>query len=242
MYVAKQAMLYQERVPEGQAYVFYIDIRSAGKGYDEYVQRAMEEHHVMYLRGKVSKIFQDGSKVIVWGVDTLSGYSVEVAADMVVLATPMQPDDGAVDLGQTLRTGTDANGFFDEAHPKLRPVETMTAGVFVAGACQGPKDIPESVTQASGAAAKVLQLFSRDEMVLSPMIAAVVGELCSACGACVGACPYGAREIAALQSIAVVNPALCQSCGACVVVCPNKATQVHNWRSTQIMGMMDEVF
>jgi len=241
MYVAKQAMLYKEQVPGGQTYVFYMDIRSAGKGYDEYVQRAMEQHQVLYLRGKVSKIFQDGDRVVVWGADTLSGRAVELVADLVVLATPMVPSRDAPALGQRLRVSTDANGFFNEAHPKLRPVETLTAGVFVAGAGQGPKDIPETVAQASGAAAKVLQLFSHDEMTQSPMVATVVEELCAACGACVVACPYNAREIHPILDIATVNAALCQSCGACVVACPNKASQVHNWRPTQIMAMVDEV-
>jgi heterodisulfide reductase subunit A len=279
MYVAKQAMLYKERVPDGQAYVFYIDVRSAGKGYDEYVQRVMEEHAVLYLRGKVSKIFQappsfppagggeerggmpagggeerggpppyphtptptSGGKVIVWGADTLSERVIEIAADLVVLATPMAPSPGVTELGQRLRISTDVNGFFNEAHPKLRPVETLTAGIFLAGAGQGPKDIPETVSQASGAAAKVLQLFSHDEMTQSPMVATVVEELCAACGACVVACPYGAREIHPIWDIATVNAALCQSCGACVVACPNKASQVHNWRPTQILAMVDEV-
>lgn len=241
MVVAKQAMLYQQQVPDGQAYVFYIDIRSAGKGYDEYVQQAMADHHVLYLRGKVSKIFRDGDKVMVWGADTLSGRAVEVAADLVVLATPMVPSAGAVELGQRLRVSTDANGFFNEAHPKLRPVETLTAGIFVAGAGQGPKDIPETVAQASGAAAKVLQLFSHDEMTQSPLVATVIDELCSACGACVAVCPYGAREIHPVWQIATVNAALCQNCGACVVACPNKASQIHNWRPAQILAMVDEV-
>jgi heterodisulfide reductase subunit A len=241
MYVAKQAMLFQERVPGGQAYVFYIDIRSAGKGYDEYVQRAMEEHHVLYLRGKVSKVFRDGDKVMVWGADTISGRAVEIAADLVVLATPMAPNPTAIELGQRLRISTDAYGFFNEAHPKLRPVETLTAGIFLAGAGQGPKDIPETVAQASGAAAKVLQLFSNDEMVQSPLVATVVEELCAGCGACVAACPYGARELHPVWDIATVNAALCQSCGACVVACPNKASQVHNWRPSQILAMVDAV-
>ncbi len=253
MYVAKHAMEYKKRVPDGQAYVFYIDIRSAGKSYDEYVQRAMEEYQTLYLRGKVSKIFQapplspasggeqEGGKVIVWGADTLSGRALEIAADLVVLATPMAPPSGATELGQRLHISTDANGFFNEAHPKLRPVETLTAGIFLAGAGQGPKDIPETVAQASGAAAKVLQLFSHAEMTQSPMVATVVEELCSACGACVAACPYGAREVHPLWQVATVNAALCQSCGACVVACPNKASQVHNWRPMQIMAMVDEV-
>jgi len=241
MYTAKQAMLYRERVPSGQAYVFYIDIRSAGKNYDEYVQRAMSDYKVLYLRGKVSKIFREGDKVIVWGVDTLSDRSVEIAADMVVLATPMTPASGSVELGQRLHISTDANGFYNEAHPKLRPVETLTAGIYLAGAGQGPKDIPETVAQASGAAAKVLQLFSKDEMTASPMVATVIPELCAACGACVKACPYGARTIHPLWEIATVNAALCQSCGACVVACPNKASQVHNWRPEQILAMVDSL-
>jgi heterodisulfide reductase subunit A2 len=252
MYVAKQARLYRERVPDGQAYVFYIDIRSAGKGYDEYVQQAMNDYQVLYLRGKVSKIFQEtkspGSKssapapkVLVWGADTLIGKAVEIAADLVVLATPMTPASGAVELGQTLHISTDSNRFFNEAHPKLRPVETLTAGIYLAGTAQGPKDIPETAAQASGAAAKVLQLFSHEEMTASPLVAVVIPELCAACGACVSVCPYGAREIHQVWNIATVNAAFCQSCGACVVACPNKASQVHNWRPDQILAMLDEI-
>jgi heterodisulfide reductase subunit A len=252
MYVPKMACMFKERVPEGQAYVFYIDIRSAGKGYDEYVQQAMEEYGVLYLRGKVSKIFQAppqplplegerGGKVMVWGADTLSGQPVEVAADLVVLATPMRPSQQASELAQTVRTGVGKDGFFSEAHPKLRPVESLTAGVFLAGAAQGPKDIPETVSQASGAAAKVLQLFSLDQMIQEPTVAYVVEEVCSGCGVCVGVCPYEARQIHPVRGIAVVNAALCQNCGACVVACPNKASQIHNWMPEQILAMADAV-
>jgi|YNPBryBLVA2012_1023415.scaffolds.fasta_scaffold02594_7 heterodisulfide reductase subunit A len=239
MYVAKQATMFKERVPEGQAYVFYIDIRSAGRGYDEFVQRAMEEYGVLYLRGKVSKIFRRGDRVVVWGADTLVGRPVEVEADLVVLATPMLPSEQAVTLAQTLHTTVDAYGFYNEAHPKLRPVESLTAGIFLAGAGQGPKDIPEAVAQGSGAAAKVLQLFSQERMVQEPTVAYVVEELCSACGACVAACPYGAREIHPVRQIATVNAALCQTCGACVVACPNKASRVHNWEPQQFLAMAD---
>jgi heterodisulfide reductase subunit A len=241
MYVAKQAMLYKERVPTGQPFVFYIDIRSAGRGYDEYVQRAQTEARALYLRGKVGKIFRDGDKVAVWGVDTLSGLALEIRADLVVLATPMAPDPGAADLGQRLHASTDSNGFFTEAHAKLRPVETLTAGIFLAGAAQGPKDIPETVAQASGAAAKVLQLFSHKRMTVSPLVATVAAEICAGCGACVLACPYGARTLHPLWNIATVNASLCQGCGACVTACPNKASQVHNWRPDQILAMLDEV-
>ncbi|MEE9617142.1 MAG: FAD-dependent oxidoreductase, partial [Anaerolineae bacterium] len=241
MYVAKQAMMFKERVPEGQAYVFYIDIRSAGKGYDEYVQQAMEDHDILYLRGKVSKVFRDGDRVIVWGADTLSGMPVEVAADLVVLATPMTPGRQALELAQTLRVGVDQDGFFSEAHPKLRPVESLTAGVFLAGAAQGPKDIPEAVSQASGAAAKVLKMFSQDEMTQEPTVAYVIEGLCSGCSVCVDACPYEARQIHPVRGIATVNAALCQNCGACVAACPNKASRIHNWTPDQILAMADVV-
>jgi heterodisulfide reductase subunit A len=239
MYVAKQATLYKKQVPQGQAYVFYIDIRSQGKGYEEFVQRAMEDYDVLYLRGKVSRVFGEDSKVMVWGVDTLTGTPLEVAADLVVLATATVPHAGAKDLGQRLRISVDEHGFFSEAHPKLRPVESLTAGIFLAGAGQFPKDIPETIAQASGAAAKVLQLFSQREMVQEPTIAHVNEELCSGCGLCVAACPYEARAMHLWQPIAVVNQALCQGCSACVAVCPNKACSVHNFDTAQVLAMMD---
>ncbi|MBN1887371.1 MAG: CoB--CoM heterodisulfide reductase iron-sulfur subunit A family protein [Thermoflexales bacterium] len=239
MTVAKQAASFKERVPGGQAYVFYIDIRSAGLHYDEYVQRAMQDYRVVYLRGKVSKIFGNGDKVVVWGSDTLSNRAVEIPADLVVLATPMAAPQAARELAQRLHISIDANGFYSEAHPKLRPVESLTAGIFLAGAAQGPKDIPETVGQASAAAAKVLQLFSHDEMKAEPTVAQVIPELCSACGICVPACPYGAREIDTLRRLAVVNAALCQTCGACAAACPNKATIVRNWTPEQILFMAD---
>ena len=242
MVVAKQATMYAQRVPDGQAYVFYTDIRSAGRGYEEYVDEAMREHGVLYVRGKVSKLFPEDGKVMVWGVDTLSGQPLEVAADLVVLATPMMPSAGTAELAQRLRAATDADGFFAEAHPKLRPVESLTAGIYLAGAAQGPKDIPEAVTQASGAAAKVLSLFSHKEMTQDPMVAYVVEELCSACGACVEVCPYEARSIHPVRDVAIVNAALCQNCGACVVACPNKASQIFNWKPEQIMAMVDAIF
>lgn len=239
MVVAKQAIAYRQRVPGGQASVFYIDLRSAGKGYEEYVQTAMGRDHVLYLRGKVSRVFEQDGRVIVWGADTLSGRAVEIAADLVVLATPMLASEDSVQLGQTLRIAVDAHGFYQEAHPKLRPVETLTAGVFLAGTSQGPRDIPETVAQAGAAAAKVLQLFSQPDMTQSPTVATVDAQLCAGCGACVACCPYGARELHPVWHIATVNAALCQSCGACVVTCPNKACSVRNWAPSQVFAMLE---
>jgi heterodisulfide reductase subunit A len=242
MYVAKQVMLYKQQVPEGQATVFYIDIRTQGKGYEEFAQRAMEEFDVLYMRGKASKVFQQNGSVTVWGADTLTGLPLEVEADLVVLATATVPRSDAQELGQRLRVSTDEHGFFSEAHPKLRPVESLTAGIFLAGAAQFPKDIPETVAQASGAASKVLSLFSQRQMVQEPTIAYVDSEICSGCGLCIPACPYDARLMHDWQHIALVNTALCQGCGACTMVCPNNACQVRNLTQQQILSMMEAYF
>jgi heterodisulfide reductase subunit A len=172
-------------------------------------------------------------------VDTLSGLPVEVEADLVVLATAIVPRGDAQELGQLVRVGTDEHGFFNEAHPKLRPVESLTAGMFLAGAAQFPKDIPETVAQASAAAAKVLSLFSQRAMVQDPTLAFVDAEICSGCGLCVPSCPYEARLMHEWQHLAIVNTALCQGCGACSMVCPNKACEVRNLTHQQILSMME---
>jgi len=241
MVVAKQARAYRQRVPQGSAWVFYTDIRSGGKNYEEYVQQAAEEYGVLYLRGEVSRIEAVDGQLRVRGEDTLAGLPLELATDLIVLATPLLPAASVQALAQVLHISADADGFLSEAHPKLRPVETLTAGVFLAGCCQGPKDIPESVAQAGAAAAKVMQLFSQELLSQSPTVAVVDIELCAGCGACVETCPYGARSLSAIRPVAVVNPALCQACGACAVICPNKATEVVNWDAGQILAMVGEV-
>jgi heterodisulfide reductase subunit A len=161
MYSSKQAMLYKHKVHHGQAYVFYIDIRSAGKGYEEFIQRAMEEDRVLYIRGKVSKVFREGDKVIVWGVDTLTGLPVEVPADLVVIAPAMVPSAGTQELAEMLGLHVDEFGWWIEQDGNLQPVDTRRNGIFLAGAGIGPKDIPEAVAQGSGAAGKVLSLFAQ---------------------------------------------------------------------------------
>lgn len=163
MYTAKQAILFKHRVPDGQAYVFYIDVRAGGKGYEEFLNRAQEEEGVVYLRGKVSKVFREDGKVIVKGVDTLCNRTIEVAADLVVMATAIVPSVQAQDTVTTLGLTADEYGFFKSTNDEFSPVESAMPGVFLAGAALGPKDIPETVAQASGAAAKVLSLFRRNK-------------------------------------------------------------------------------
>jgi len=160
MYAAKQAILYRHRVHEGQAYVFYIDIRAAGKGYDEFAQRAMEEERVVYLRGKVSRLYREGERVVVWGADTLSGRQVQVAADLVVVAPALLPRPETRQLAGMLGLETDEHGWLLPLDANAHPVETVQPGVFLAGTGSGPRDIPETVAHASGAAAQVLKLFS----------------------------------------------------------------------------------
>lgn len=170
MYLVKMALLYMHAVHDGQTFIFYIDIRTTGKGYEEFVQRAVEEDNVLYLRGKVSKIFREGDKIKVWGSDTLTGKRIEMAVDLVVLGMAMLPSEGAKELADKLGIATDEHGFMVELHPKLRPMETSVPGIYLAGCCQGPKDIQDSVAQGGGAASKVLALFAQDEVILEEAV------------------------------------------------------------------------
>ncbi len=242
MYTAKHAMLYRHRVPDGQATVFYIDVRTPGKAFDEFYQRSIEEDNVLYLRGKVSKVFKEGDKMIVWGVDTLTGFKVEIEADLVVLAMSMVKTDGAEALFKKLKISTDANGWLAEAHPKLRPVESLNSGFYLAGCAHGPKDIPETVAQASAAAAKVGDLFAKSELLHEPTVVPVIEELCSGCGICVSMCPYGARELDRVRKVVKVNEILCEGCGACAAACPSGAAQQRNQTDRQIYSMLKAIF
>ncbi len=249
MYTAKHTMLYKHKVHDGQAHVFYMDIRAGGKSYDEFVRRAIEKDGARYYRGRVSKISEENGKLMVSGSDTIGGEPVEIEADMVVLASAMRPSDGAKELAQKLKIGYDEHGFLSESHPKLRPVETTTAGIFVCGACQGPKDIPESVAQASAAAAKVQVLFSKSELTREPEVARIDEINCAACSACLRACPYSAIERAEIRDrggnlvkyTSRVNPSLCMGCGTCVSVCPSKCADLEGFSEQQIYGMVNSL-
>ena len=241
MYTAKHAMLYKHRVHDGQAYVFYMDIRAGGKGYEEFVQRASEEDKTMYIRGRVSKLYRDGEKVVVCGVDTLSGQNVEIRADLVVLATAMRPANGIEELTKTLKIGTDAHGFLSEAHPKLRPVESMTAGIYLAGCAQAPRDIPDTVAQASGAAVMVTSLFASEELYHEPITVGADESICRGCGLCVNVCAYSARELNAEKGVVEVNEILCEACGACAAACFSGAAQQKNLSDRQLLNMVESI-
>jgi len=251
MYTAKHAMLYQHKVHDGESTVFYMDIRAAGKNYEEFVRRAIEEDHVNYVRGRVARVYEKNGKLIVKGVDTLlSGQQVEIEADMVVLATAGVANCGAEQLAQKMHVSYDPYHFFAEAHPKLKPVETNTAGIFLAGACQAPKDIPETVGMASGAAVKVAGLFSNNDLVREPLIAVVNRcappqfSTCVGCFMCQTACPYNAiereeikvRDGKVIKTVAKVNPGLCQGCGTCVAFCRSKSIDIQGYSNEQMFA------
>jgi heterodisulfide reductase subunit A len=242
MYTAKHAMLYKHKVHDGEAYVFYMDIRAGGKMYEEFVRRAIEEDGVKYIRGRVSKIYQQNGKYIVKGEDTIAGMPVVIDADMVVLATAMVAQPNASKLAQTIGVPYDKYGFYQEVHPKLRPVEVSTAGVFLAGTCQSPKDIPESVAMASAAAAKSLVLFGSDYLEREPTVALVNEVNCAGCFYCLKVCPYNAIEKKEVKNklgeiidyIAHVNAGLCQGCGTCNATCPSKSIELIGFNDEQI--------
>ena len=246
---AKHTMLYKHKVHDGQAHVFYMDIRSGGKNYDEFVRRAIEQDGAHYHRGRVSKITEENGQLIVRGVDTLAGEPLTIAADLVVLAAAMCPADGVKELAQKVNVGYDEYGFLSESHPKLRPVETNAAGVFVCGACQSPKDIPESVSQASAAAGKVLLMFSHEQLSREPEIARVNEATCAGCFACRRGCPYHAIEQAEirdrkgmlLKRVARVNTGLCMGCGTCVALCPSKSADLDGFSEQQIYAMVESL-
>jgi heterodisulfide reductase subunit A len=237
MYTAKHALLYKHRVHNGEPIIFYIDVRTSGKGYEEFYNRVTDEG-TTYIRGKVSKVYQDNGKIIVLGADTLSGKQVEVEADMVVLALGIVPTRGSEEFVRKLKIQCDANDWLSEAHPKLRPVESNTTGIFLAGAAQGPKDIPEVVAQASGAASKALGILTQDKITFEPTIAGVDEDLCCGCGICVAVCPYNARELDKEEMIVKVVEALCQGCGSCSAACPSGAAQQKNLVDKQIEDMV----
>lgn len=162
MYTAKHARLYKHKVHDGQAYIFYMDIRSSGKGYEEFIQQTVQDEGILYLRGRVSRIFRDGEKISVWGVDTLSGKQIHLFSDLVVLATAIVPQRDSKRLGEILGIKTDDHGFFVESDRKLKPVETEREGIYIAGCAQGPKDIADAVAQGNAAASKVQGLFAQN--------------------------------------------------------------------------------
>ena len=252
MYTAKHSMLIRDKYPDTDVYVFYIDVRTPGKNFDEFYRRAVEEYGVHYIKGMVGKVVPEGGKLKVQASDLLDNKQLHIDADLVVLAAAIEPDKSARPLATMLTASMDTNDFFTEAHPKLRPVESPTAGVFLSGACQGPKDIPETVAQAGAAASKVIGLLCKDKLTGNPCVAHSDEMMCNGCSTCEKVCPYGAityidkefrmpDRTTKVRRVPSVNEAVCQGCGACTVACMSGAMDLRGFTSKQIMAEVDAI-
>ena len=253
MYTAKHAMLCREKYPDTDVYVFYIDVRTPGKNYDEFYRRAVEQYGVHYIKGMVGKVAPQADGTLdVQASDLISNEQLHIKADMVVLAAAIEADKSARPLATMLTASMDTNDFFTEAHAKLRPVESPTAGVFLSGVCQGPKDIPETVAQAGAAASKVIGLLAKDKLSCNPCVSHSDPMKCNGCSSCANVCPYGAityeekdfsrrQDGSMIRRVAIVNEAVCQGCGACTVACPSGAMDLKGFATGQIMAEVDAI-
>jgi heterodisulfide reductase subunit A len=233
----KQAHLAKEKTG-AEIYEFYIDINAFGKGYQEFYKRVREEG-IYFIRGKGSEIFKRDGRLVVAAEDTMLGTPVEIPVDMVVLGTGLTARNDAEKVAQVLGISQSADRFFMEAHPKLRPVSTNVDGIFLAGCCQGPKDIPDTVAQASAAAAEAMSLSAQGEIEVEPTTATINPDLCAGCKLCIEICPYSAIDFLDAKGICVVNEALCKGCGACTAICPSKAASQNHFTQDQVLSEVE---
>ncbi len=247
MYALKYTHLIKEKVGhDTPVYDFYIDMRCFGEGYEEFYHRCQEEGTI-FIRGKVAEISDQAQtsaevgKLICIGEDTLMGRQIRVPVEMVILCTAIEARNNTQKVGRIFGVNQGADGFFLEEHPKLGPLNTATDGVFLAGCCQKPMDIPDTVSQASGAAAKALALATRGKVEIPPIISRIDPDICIGCQVCIGLCPYSAIEFDERRQVAVVNPALCKGCGSCSGFCPSGAASCEHFKSRQIFAEIDGI-
>ena len=242
MSALKQLYLVREKLPDVEINLCYMDIRSYGKKYEEFY-RTVRGIQSNVFRGRPSEVRKDKDELVVDVFDTMTSKLFELRSDMVVLVPAITPRKDAGELARLLRISQSPDGFFLEAHPKLRPMDTATGGIFLSGCCQGPKDIQDTVAQASGAASRAVNILSQEKLKVEPLIAVVDEDLCSGCGTCVSICPYQAIELIKLdggKSRAQVNEALCMGCGACAAACPSSAMQQKGFKDKQMIPIIDE--
>jgi heterodisulfide reductase subunit A len=238
MYTAKQANVVLDQLPDARVTVFYMDVRAFTKGGEEFYDRA-RARGARYRRGNPSEVYRRGDKLVVRAEDTLLRRTIEVEADMVVLAVGLEPGSGGVEMSHMLKLSCTGDNFLAEAHPKLRPVDTTSDGVFLAGTCQGPKDIPDTVAHAKAAASSALIPLSRGKAKVEAIVSSVNRELCVGCGLCEPTCPYSALSMHPWRGIMTINEVLCKGCGACSVACPSKAITLGHFTQKQTLAMLD---
>jgi heterodisulfide reductase subunit A len=245
MYSLKLAHLVKERT-EAEIFNFYIDMRTPGKGYEEFYDSVLEEG-VHFIRGRVSDVSdvalspEEEGKLVVKAEDTLSGFVRRVPVDMVILSVGLEPQADFQNMQRLFNVSCSTEGWFLERHPKLAPVSTYTDGLFIAGACQGPKDIPDTVAQAGAAAAEVLALVDKGSVELEPNTAFVLEEACSGCKSCIPLCPYKAISYLEDKKKAFINEALCKGCGTCVAACPSGSIVQNMFEDVEIYNEIEGV-
>lgn len=239
MYAAKQARQLKEKHPDMEVYVFYIDVRAFGKGFEEFYEKTCREYGVQFIRGRVAEIHEDPEtkNLTVKAEDTLLGRPVELEADVVVLSVGIVPGQDTKVIQNILKIPVGADGFFLEAHPKLRPVDTTVDGIFVCGTSSGPKDIPDTVSQARAAASGAIALMAAGKYVIQPYFASVDEPLCGGCGVCVPLCPFNAINLE--EKVARINEALCKGCGVCAAGCPATAIRANHFTNEQILSQIE---
>ncbi len=238
MYAMKNAQLIKDHEPDTEVTIYYMDIRAFGKGFEEFYKRSQEKYGIKFIRGRPATVLENPDQSLtIRAEDTMLGKVTEFDYDMVVLSVGLQPPEGGEDLRQTIGLSRSADGFLMEAHPKLRPVDTLTDGVYLAGVSQGPKDIPDAVAQASGAAARAAIPMIKGEVEIEPIVASVDTDVCGGCEVCIELCPFGAIE--RIDEQAHVNIALCKGCGTCVAACPSGALEQAHFKTAQIMAQIE---
>jgi heterodisulfide reductase subunit A len=246
MYSLKFAHLLREKLPESTVYQLYIDMRCPGSGYEEFYERLQEEG-VNFIRGRAGEITniaekpEEDGKLVVICEDTLIRRKRRLPVDMVILSTALEPRADAESIARTFSLSRKADGFFLEKHPKLDPVATTTEGIFIAGCCQGPKDIPDTVAQASAAAARVLATIAKGKVEVEAATAVVDEEHCAGCKICLDLCSYKAITFDEEKKVSRINEALCKGCGTCVAACPSGAISGKHFTTQQIMAEIEGV-
>ncbi|MCP4548507.1 MAG: 4Fe-4S dicluster domain-containing protein [bacterium] len=242
MYSLKQAHLVRDKT-DASVYEFYMDMRAFGSGYEEFYERVQKEEGITMVRGRGASVeVLSNGKLRVKGDDADLGELVHVDVDMVLLSTAVEAPHDSSEVASMFGLSRKPDGFFAEAHPKLRPVETNTDGVFLAGSIQGPKDVPDTVGHAGAAASMALALLDKGEVVISPQVAIVDEKLCSACKTCISLCPYTAIAFVDEDNVARINEALCKGCGTCVAACPAGAITAQHFTTEQIMAQIEGLF
>ncbi len=246
MYALKFAHLIKEKIHDCEVYNFYIDMRCFGKGYEEFYNRLLKEG-VNFIRGKIAEISDaaldpsEEGKLILRAEDTMIGVVRRVPVDMVILCLAIESQPDAKELSRLFTCSLGRDGFFIEKHPKLAPVSTAADGIFIAGACQSPKDIPDTVAQAGAAASQVLSLIQKGEVETEAVTATIVQELCSGCQICIPLCPYNAISYIKEENRAEINEALCKGCGTCVAACPSGASYQKHFTDQQIFAEIEGI-